>query len=185
MSDTDFQRRMKANMNQLLRLKQYTNANKPQNNKHHPKSSNLPDIKIKRLDITIEDDKAELQLIKDIFLDNDESKIETLAKHLNVKLSSKQQVIALYRNKPPKRTCFRLDNRNGNIRISYRCGYFYNLDESEKKIINYGMESTPAILEKNIYTARQLRSQHISNSINVLSCEPLQPDSITIHIPKR
>lgn len=183
MSRSTFELKMKTNMDKLKKLQKLSKTIKFKKQKHHPKSKQLPKMPMLEVSPSVEMDIEELKALKMLILNDDVTVIEKLADCRHIVANTKQELLNHYINESSPYSKFRLNMRN---QISYRCGYFYNIDEDFETIITFDAEVLPAIFAKlKIFTAHTLKKHHMTNSINMLSCNKLKPKYISIHIPTK
>ncbi|UBZ25650.1 hypothetical protein QKT26_gp60 [Carcinus maenas nudivirus] len=183
----EFEKKMLYNMTQLSGLREFTKNNVAITNLHSPQSNTLPNMTIEKKERTINDDIEELSWLKELFVDEcDEDEVEELLLKLSsinrMKFNSKHCAF-MYYNNSGHNSSFRLCEIDKNIQVSYRNGYFYNIDEDIDTIIDYTTESIPAIFKLKAPNHIDLKNHHISQSINAISCRRFNPNSLSIHTP--
>ncbi|QBB28663.1 hypothetical protein HgNV_058 [Homarus gammarus nudivirus] len=182
-SRTELVERLTANMAQLKELSTIVQGFDFGAFGHIPDSAVLPLVDIKIEQNSIDDDCRELQLLKDLILSDNVNVISELSKLRRVEYHNKEDLIKDYMYNSNKYSSFRLNKR---MNISYRNGYYYDIDEDMSTIINYSCEVTPAIYAKlKMVTSTQLTNHHVSNSINVLAFGQLDPDFVSIYVPNQ
>lgn len=185
MSRKQFENMLKYNMGEFKKLKTASLTIPFEEQPHHPEADDLPIMDILGTRPSIDDDIEELESLKKLVIDKDETVIPQLVKFRHLpedKCYTRDEILHDYMFNSNFYSQLKLNYRHD---VSYRCGYFYNIQESTATIIDYTTESIPAIFNKDKHlTAAKLKAHNINNSINVISCYKLDPHFVTIHTPK-
>ncbi|UOT91818.1 KM727_gp58-like protein [Aratus pisonii nudivirus] len=187
MSAKEFKKKLSYNMKQLKNLQNLLNQEVVRftEQDHHPKDKNLPVLDKPESKFSIDEDVEELKNLKKLIMENDESVLPvlSLSRHVSTPFQNKEDAIQEYINNTNYYSQFRLNKYQ---KVSYRNGYFYNIDEDIDTIINFNSESTPAALAKlGKCTAIGLKRHNLANCVNVISCHKLNPKYVSVYTPNK
>ncbi len=150
----------------------------------HPESTNLYEHTPPPPKNTDEEDVQELDLLKGLFLHNRETCIQELVKLRGKNFTTKEDVYKEYKDHGSNKSDLKLSrDKDNNITVSYRNGFYYQLDTNNKIILNLSKEAIPlTYVYKEITDESDLNNFSRSNSINSISCADFNPQMIRINI---
>lgn len=182
MSRKEFEKRMLQNMEKLKILKDVSAKTPFENIFHTPNSSNLPKLQKPNPKHDLKDDVEELKLLKRLIIEKDLTTIPQLCKYRNIDNPNitRTELLNDYNHNGSYYSKFRV---NKDHQVSYNCGYYYNIDESIATILD--LDTEPVQQTIKIFSEDLLKRHHVNNSVNIMSCNKLQPNYVTFHIPNK